>query len=233
MSSAVFPIKKPARPLRRSVPSQQLDRQARDLARDLDPGLSVEDAEEAGPRRGAPPLEQLQPAMALRAHAPQHRTDLRIGEPRAMAQRVDGGSRGEGVQHVELALAEPGHRQRRLRELAVEGAVADLRIGLGRLARHAEQRDARPGAPGQREGLAPRRSRIDVTRRNDEEQAFEPHRLYCGPHPTITRIRRAGGLRTLTNVIFPYPTQAEALKRAAGRYTRTRLSPLIAAVFRR
>jgi pyruvate/2-oxoglutarate dehydrogenase complex dihydrolipoamide dehydrogenase (E3) component len=41
------------------------------------------------------------------------------------------------------------------------------------------------------------------------------------------------GLGTLTNVIFPYPTQADALKRAAGRYTRTRLSPWIAALFRR
>jgi pyruvate/2-oxoglutarate dehydrogenase complex dihydrolipoamide dehydrogenase (E3) component len=50
----------------------------------------------------------------------------------------------------------------------------------------------------------------------------------------LTQLMVTGtGLGTLTNVIFPYPTQAEALKRAAGRYTRTRLSPLIAALFRR
>ena len=35
------------------------------------------------------------------------------------------------------------------------------------------------------------------------------------------------GLRTLANVIHAYPTQAEALKRAADAYTRTRLTPLI------
>ena len=39
------------------------------------------------------------------------------------------------------------------------------------------------------------------------------------------------GLGTLTNVIFPYPTQAEALKRAAGLYTRTRLTPVVNRLF--
>ncbi len=39
------------------------------------------------------------------------------------------------------------------------------------------------------------------------------------------------GLGTLTNVIFPYPTQAEALKRAAGLYTRTRLTPFVKRLF--
>ena len=33
------------------------------------------------------------------------------------------------------------------------------------------------------------------------------------------------GLGALGNVIHPYPTQAEGLKRAAGLYTRTRLKP--------
>jgi pyruvate/2-oxoglutarate dehydrogenase complex dihydrolipoamide dehydrogenase (E3) component len=33
------------------------------------------------------------------------------------------------------------------------------------------------------------------------------------------------GLGTLLNVIHPYPTQAEGIKRAAGAYTRTRLTP--------
>ena len=35
------------------------------------------------------------------------------------------------------------------------------------------------------------------------------------------------GLRTLTNVIHAYPTQAEAIKMAADAYTRTRLSPVL------
>jgi hypothetical protein len=39
------------------------------------------------------------------------------------------------------------------------------------------------------------------------------------------------GFATLTNVIFPYPTQAEALKRAAGLYTRTRLTPFVKSLF--
>ncbi|MCP3986190.1 MAG: mercuric reductase [bacterium] len=39
------------------------------------------------------------------------------------------------------------------------------------------------------------------------------------------------GLGTFTNVIFPYPTQGEALKRAAGNYTRTRLTPTLKRLF--
>ena len=39
------------------------------------------------------------------------------------------------------------------------------------------------------------------------------------------------GLGALTNVIFPYPTQAEAIKRVAGLYTRTRLTPFVKRLF--
>ena len=41
------------------------------------------------------------------------------------------------------------------------------------------------------------------------------------------------GLRTLANVIHAYPTQAEAIKKAADAYTRTRLSPLLAWLLRK
>ena len=41
------------------------------------------------------------------------------------------------------------------------------------------------------------------------------------------------GLGAIGNVIHPYPTQAEALKRAAGQYTRTRLTPALAKWFER
>jgi pyruvate/2-oxoglutarate dehydrogenase complex dihydrolipoamide dehydrogenase (E3) component len=34
------------------------------------------------------------------------------------------------------------------------------------------------------------------------------------------------GLKTVLEVIHPYPTQAEGIKRAAGAYTRSRLTPL-------
>jgi pyruvate/2-oxoglutarate dehydrogenase complex dihydrolipoamide dehydrogenase (E3) component len=39
------------------------------------------------------------------------------------------------------------------------------------------------------------------------------------------------GLGTLSNVIHPYPTQAEAIKQAADAYNRTRLTPFVKKVF--
>jgi pyruvate/2-oxoglutarate dehydrogenase complex dihydrolipoamide dehydrogenase (E3) component len=41
------------------------------------------------------------------------------------------------------------------------------------------------------------------------------------------------GLGTILNTIHPYPTQAEAIKRAAGAWVRTRLSPLAASALER
>ncbi|HEX7437956.1 MAG TPA: FAD-dependent oxidoreductase, partial [Caldimonas sp.] len=41
------------------------------------------------------------------------------------------------------------------------------------------------------------------------------------------------GLRTLAGVIHAYPTQAEAIKKAADAYTRTRLSPLLGWLLRK
>ena len=41
------------------------------------------------------------------------------------------------------------------------------------------------------------------------------------------------GLGAFTNVIYPYPTQGEALKRAAGALTRTRLTPTVKKLFAR
>lgn len=39
------------------------------------------------------------------------------------------------------------------------------------------------------------------------------------------------GLGAFTSLIYPYPTQGEAIKAAAGAYTRTRLTPLVAKLF--
>jgi len=39
------------------------------------------------------------------------------------------------------------------------------------------------------------------------------------------------GLGAFTNVIYPYPTQGEALKAAAGAYTRGRLTPRVKRLF--
>ena len=50
----------------------------------------------------------------------------------------------------------------------------------------------------------------------------------------ITLAMVAGiGLKTLASVIHAYPTQAEAIKKAADAYSRTRLTPSIRKLLRR
>lgn len=49
---------------------------------------------------------------------------------------------------------------------------------------------------------------------------------------TLAMTARAG-LKTLARTIHPYPTQAEAIKRAADAYNRTRLTPLVKSLFAR
>ena len=46
-------------------------------------------------------------------------------------------------------------------------------------------------------------------------------------------IQNKVGLGAFTNVIYPYPTQSEAIKRTAGLYTRTRLTPTVKRLFER
>lgn len=41
------------------------------------------------------------------------------------------------------------------------------------------------------------------------------------------------GLKTISGVIHPYPTQAEAIKKVADAYNRTRFTPTVAALFKR
>ena len=40
------------------------------------------------------------------------------------------------------------------------------------------------------------------------------------------------GLKTLSTVIHPYPVQAEAIKKIADMYNRTRLTPLVKNAFK-
>ena len=40
------------------------------------------------------------------------------------------------------------------------------------------------------------------------------------------------GLRTLARTIHPYPTQAEAIKKVADAYNRTRLTPFVKRLFK-
>ncbi|MDT8389937.1 MAG: mercuric reductase [Lentisphaeria bacterium] len=46
-----------------------------------------------------------------------------------------------------------------------------------------------------------------------------------------TAMAAKAGLKTLSGVIHPYPTQAEAIKRAADAYSRTRLTPTVKKLF--
>ena len=39
------------------------------------------------------------------------------------------------------------------------------------------------------------------------------------------------GLKTLSQVIHPYPTQTEAIRQAADAYNRTRLTPFVKKLF--
>ena len=49
---------------------------------------------------------------------------------------------------------------------------------------------------------------------------------------TLTLAMTAGlGLGALAKTIFPYPTQAEAIKRVADAYNRTRLTPFVKRLF--
>jgi hypothetical protein len=41
------------------------------------------------------------------------------------------------------------------------------------------------------------------------------------------------GLRTLSRVIYAYPTQIQAIKKAANAFNRTRLTPIIQTLLRR
>ncbi len=47
-----------------------------------------------------------------------------------------------------------------------------------------------------------------------------------------TAMAAGAGLKKLAGVIHPYPTQAEAIKRIADSYSRTRLTPRVKKVFR-
>ena len=48
----------------------------------------------------------------------------------------------------------------------------------------------------------------------------------------ITLAMNAGaGLSTIAKTIHPYPTQSEAIKKAADAYSRTRLTPTVKSIF--
>jgi pyruvate/2-oxoglutarate dehydrogenase complex dihydrolipoamide dehydrogenase (E3) component len=84
---------------------------------------------------------------------------------------------------------------------------------------------------GQEEGLV----KVHVKRGTDEIVGATIVAAHAGELITqLTLAMQHGiGLGAFTNVIYPYPTQGEAIKRAAGAYTRTRLTPTVKRLFAR
>ena len=84
---------------------------------------------------------------------------------------------------------------------------------------------------GQEEGLV----KIHVKKGTDRIVGATVVAAHAGDLVTqlTMAIQHGIGLGAFSQLIYPYPTQGEAIKRAAGAYTRTRLTPTIAAFFER
>jgi pyruvate/2-oxoglutarate dehydrogenase complex dihydrolipoamide dehydrogenase (E3) component len=84
---------------------------------------------------------------------------------------------------------------------------------------------------GEEEGLV----RVHVRRGTDRIVGASVVATHAGEWISVVTLAMNGGLGlgAIGNTIFPYPTQAEGLKRAAGLYTRSRLTPGVAKWFER
>jgi len=84
-------------------------------------------------------------------------------------------------------------------------------------------------ADGEEEGLV----KIHVRRGTDTILGATVVARHAGEMISEITLAMVGklGLKTIANVIHPYPTQAEAFKHAADAYTRTRLTPLLKKIF--
>ena len=82
---------------------------------------------------------------------------------------------------------------------------------------------------GQEEGLV----KVHVKKGSDEVVGATVVSAHAGDLITqfTMAIQNGIGLGAFTNIIYPYPTQGEAIKRAAGAYTRTRLTPRVKRLF--
>ncbi len=85
-------------------------------------------------------------------------------------------------------------------------------------------------ADGEEEGFV----KIHTRRGKDEIVGATIVAAHAGDWISQVTLAMVGGLglSTFARVIFPYPTQAEGLKRASGAYMRTRLTPGVAKLFR-
>ena len=82
---------------------------------------------------------------------------------------------------------------------------------------------------GQEEGLV----KVHVKKGSDEVVGATVVSAHAGDLITqfTMAIQNGIGLGAFTNIIYPYPTQGEAIKRAAGAYTRTRLTSGVKRLF--
>jgi pyruvate/2-oxoglutarate dehydrogenase complex dihydrolipoamide dehydrogenase (E3) component len=86
-------------------------------------------------------------------------------------------------------------------------------------------------ADGEEEGFV----KIHVRKRTDKILGATIVARHAGEMISEITLAMVGhlGLKTLANVIHPYPTQAEAIKHVADAYNRTRLTPFIKKLFAR
>jgi pyruvate/2-oxoglutarate dehydrogenase complex dihydrolipoamide dehydrogenase (E3) component len=86
-------------------------------------------------------------------------------------------------------------------------------------------RSNRAVTDGQEEGLA----KVHVKKGSDRILGATIVAAHAGDliTPLTLAMKRGIGLGAFTDVIFPYPTQADVLKAVAGQYTRTRLTPWV------
>ena len=84
---------------------------------------------------------------------------------------------------------------------------------------------------GQEEGLV----KVHVKKGTDEIVGATVVAAHAGDLITqfTLAIQNKIGLGAFTHVIYPYPTQGDVIKRAAGAYTRTRLTPMVKNLFER
>ena len=139
---------------------------------------------------------------------------------RAVGARINGNVQGEGSAAVRVLQ---GSRVGGSFQAVQGGAVAllDSRVGGDVLA---DDND-RAVADGEEEGFV----KIHTRKGSDKILGATIVARQAGDMINeITLAMVAGiGLKTIGDVIHPYPTQAEAIARVAGLYSRTRLTPTV------
>jgi len=123
--------------------------------------------------------------------------------------------------YTQPEIAHVGHYERDAAELGI--AIDTYQVSIAEANRAVTD--------GQEEGLV----KVHVKKGTDEIVGATIVSAHAGDLITqfTMAIQHEIGLGAFTNLIYPYPTQGEAIKRAAGAYTRTRLTPTVKRLFER